>query len=449
MCELFGLLSVVCVVLLYSRTAEATFLRFAGGIKASAGPYPLVGAHGVAVSPDGRDVYVASFDDSALVVLARNLATGGLAVTESQVDGTDVQGLFRAVSVTVSPDGRDVYVASFFGDAIAMFRRDANNGKLTYVGALFGGGAGTVGLTQLEGAAVSPDAAHVYVASFGDNAVSLLRRDALSGQLDFVEAYVDGENGVSGVFRASAVAVSPDGANVYVVGGGADALAVFQRDPALGNLVFLESHVDGVDGVLGLHDGVSLAVSPDAADVYALGDDGLAHFRRALDNGRLSFAAVQTQGVLNEDQTSGPTSVAVSPDGRHVYVTRGGDDTLAVLERNAVDGGLQFAEAHTDGIAGAQDLAGATTVAVSPDSTSVYVAAQFDDAVAHFQVAARCVGDCDGDGEVTVDEIVRGVGIALGEQNLAQCPAMDGNGDGEVTVDEIILAVSNALAGCS
>jgi len=59
-----------------------------------------------------------------------------------------------------------------------------------------------------------------------------------------------------------------------------------------------------------------------------------------------------------------------------------------------------------------------------------------------------CAGDCDGSGDVTVDEIVIAVNIALGTFAADQCPAVDTSGDGEVTVDEIVVAVTNALAGC-
>jgi hypothetical protein len=38
--------------------------------------------------------------------------------------------------------------------------------------------------------------------------------------------------------------------------------------------------------------------------------------------------------------------------------------------------------------------------------------------------APTCVGDCDDDGTVTVDEIVKGVNIALGELPLDQCPRL-------------------------
>jgi photosystem II stability/assembly factor-like uncharacterized protein len=63
--------------------------------------------------------------------------------------------------------------------------------------------------------------------------------------------------------------------------------------------------------------------------------------------------------------------------------------------------------------------------------------------------AQDCVGDCNGDGEVTVDEIITGVGIALGDLPVENCTVFDGNGDGSVTVDEILVAVANALDGCS
>ncbi len=59
-----------------------------------------------------------------------------------------------------------------------------------------------------------------------------------------------------------------------------------------------------------------------------------------------------------------------------------------------------------------------------------------------------CLGDCGGDGEVTVDEIILGVNIALEQTGLEACPPFDGNGDGLVTVDELIGAVNNALNGC-
>jgi len=59
-----------------------------------------------------------------------------------------------------------------------------------------------------------------------------------------------------------------------------------------------------------------------------------------------------------------------------------------------------------------------------------------------------CVGDCNGDGTVTVDEILTMVNIALGNVSVTACEAGDANGDEQITVDEILTAVNNALNGC-
>jgi hypothetical protein len=43
---------------------------------------------------------------------------------------------------------------------------------------------------------------------------------------------------------------------------------------------------------------------------------------------------------------------------------------------------------------------------------------------------------------------VRAVAIALGEQDASACLAADHDGNGEVTIDEILRAVGSALDGC-
>src|SRR5262249_44534753 len=62
--------------------------------------------------------------------------------------------------------------------------------------------------------------------------------------------------------------------------------------------------------------------------------------------------------------------------------------------------------------------------------------------------AFTCVGDCDGSGMVTIDEIVKAVNIALAELSIDECPNLDCNGTGQVTVDCLISAVASALNGC-
>lgn len=63
--------------------------------------------------------------------------------------------------------------------------------------------------------------------------------------------------------------------------------------------------------------------------------------------------------------------------------------------------------------------------------------------------SARCAGDCDRGATVSIDELVRGVAIALGITPLTECGAFDVNGDGHVTIEELILAINAAANGCA
>ena len=62
--------------------------------------------------------------------------------------------------------------------------------------------------------------------------------------------------------------------------------------------------------------------------------------------------------------------------------------------------------------------------------------------------AQQCVGDCNGDGVVTVGEVITGVNVELGIEPESACPAIDCNHFPGIIVLCAPLAVSNALNGC-
>jgi sugar lactone lactonase YvrE len=60
-----------------------------------------------------------------------------------------------------------------------------------------------------------------------------------------------------------------------------------------------------------------------------------------------------------------------------------------------------------------------------------------------------CPGDCNGDQQVSVDEVIRGVKIALGDDPTTACEQFDQQPvDQEVTINELLMAVTAALQGC-
>lgn len=61
----------------------------------------------------------------------------------------------------------------------------------------------------------------------------------------------------------------------------------------------------------------------------------------------------------------------------------------------------------------------------------------------------HCPGDCDGNGDVTVGEVIALVNIALGNTQLSSCMPGDIDNSHNVTINEIVAAVDAALSGCT
>jgi hypothetical protein len=60
-----------------------------------------------------------------------------------------------------------------------------------------------------------------------------------------------------------------------------------------------------------------------------------------------------------------------------------------------------------------------------------------------------CVGDCNSNGTVVVNELIIGVNIALGRADVRQCTAFDTNSNGGVEVNELVGGVNALLNGCA
>jgi len=383
-----------------------------------AGVEGLDGPQGLAVSPDGAYVYVAGSSASALAIFHRDAVTGTLSWVGVERNGVNgVSGLGLAQSVAISPDGASLYVASGDDKAVADFARNVLNGTLTFVEAKKNGDDDgvVIGLSGAESVTVSPDGKNVYVAADESNAVTVFGRDAATGALTFVESQRDDMGGVDGLQKARSVAVSADGKHVYAAGSLDNAVAAFSRDGRTGALTFLHALKDGVGGVEGLERARAVAVSHDGLDVYVAGgtDDAIAIFARDVATGLLTFHGFLSKGTGTRG-LDGPQSIVVSADATRVYVASSIDQSVATFARDLVTGDLTFLDLRRDSESGVDGLGDAAAAIVSPDGLHVYAAGFGDDAVAAF--LTRC-----GNGVIDADEQCDDSNTANGDCCSASC----------------------------
>ncbi|MGI9540157.1 MAG: beta-propeller fold lactonase family protein, partial [Miltoncostaeaceae bacterium] len=213
----------------------------------------LLNPRSVVVSPDGKHVYAAS-QQGAIAAFARDAGTGALtqlAGAAACVHNTgaggcaDGRALDSARWVLISPDGQHVYVVTTGGKSIAAFARNSSTGALTQPAGTDGciAASGSDGclvaphMNSGRGGAISPDGATLYGAFQGSNAVAVLRRSdngalaPLSSPHGCVHnSAADPCSDALAMGGPTDVAVSHDGAWVYVAGRTSDSMAAFKRE---------------------------------------------------------------------------------------------------------------------------------------------------------------------------------------------------------------------------
>ncbi len=363
---------------------------------------------GLAVSPDGANVYAADDDSSTIDVFSRNPVTGSLTLTSCigqhagcATTSPQAKAVERPFAVAVSTDGKNVYSVSVGSNVVDEFSRNDANGALSYTGCI-GQLAGCTPTTPAEAIsgpqsiAISADGTSVYVASENaGGAVDEFSREVTTGALTFKGCV--GAGGCTAapaetLRDANAVVISPDGNNVYVGGQGAS-ISTFARNTSTGAISFQRcignSNVCEQVSPLAVNEPTSLALSPDGANLYAgnFANGAVDVFSRDATSGALAF--VGCNGVLSgvpgactempSGNPEGPLTVAISPDGADLYVSaeqgvyeyaRGPAGVLAFAGCTGDQPGVCTATVP------AEALSFSVSLALSPNGTSLYAGAE-------------------------------------------------------------------------
>ncbi|HSK49245.1 MAG TPA: PKD domain-containing protein [Solirubrobacterales bacterium] len=222
----------------------------------------------VAITPDGKTAYVVDNEQVVPIDVATNTA------------GTPIAIPIFGQAIAIAPDGRFAYVSSVFVGPSEISKIDL--ATKTVVATIAVG-------DNAFGLAVTPDSRTLYVASNGDGSVYPVD----------VATNVVGAAIPVGPFP-SAVSVTPDGSSAYVLLPGEE------------KLVRIDLATNTVVGAIANVPGSELAIAPNGAKAYAVGGSAIT----PVDLG--SGAAGTTSFAPNQDSFE---DVAILPDGSRAYAT--------------------------------------------------------------------------------------------------------------------------------
>lgn len=405
-----------------------------GKARALSGPGPFMGSRAIAVSPDGGHVYVASSKSDAIAIFTRNRQSGALAQAKGAAGCVAANGAFDCAtaigldepnSVAISPNGRNLYATSRLGNSVTSFVRNPKTGALRQLppplagcisGAPLPGCVVGLALVAPDVVVVSPDGNNVYVGSFFGNAVAAFSRNPATGaltQLAGTAACIAEETaGCTPGIALKAVeglAISGDGSSVYAATALSNAVVTLARNPTTGALAqasdglgcIVESALAGCTLGRELGGANAVAVSPNGNGVYvtSLFSNSVTSFNRNGSTGALTQLE-GTGGCLIYLRSAGcsfgraliaPEGLALSPDGKNVYVAAFKTGAIAVLNR-----GKAGSVAQKPGTAGclasrspdctpARALKGVSSIALSPNGRNLYSTSFESDAVDVFR----------------------------------------------------------------
>lgn len=279
---------------------------------------------GYTKQPEGEGIGVYQFD----------LETG--AIDHVETVGNIVNPSFLAVS----PDGRNLYsvAESPAAGSVVAYARDPETGTLRELNRQSSEGNGPCHVS------IDHSGRFVLAANYGSGSIAALPIGG-DGSLEPASSAIQHEGSSVNADRqagphAHMIAPSPDGRQVYATDLGADRVFGYTLDGSTGELVARTgAGASATPGAGPRH----FAFSPDGVTVYVINelDSTLTRYARDAESGQLD--AHETVPTLPEDfdGSSSCAQVVVSPDGRFVYGSNRGHDSVAVWAVGE-DGALRF-----------------------------------------------------------------------------------------------------------
>ena len=138
----------------------------------------LNGAAGLCFTPDSRHIYTTGYYDDAVSLFSNNPDTGIWFFVDSwKEDDFTAAALHYPRGIAVSPDGSELYVCAGGSDAFTVFLRDQTSGVLSSPVSAVNGSDRNTGFDGIRRVSTAGNGDFVYAVSSNDDAAVLFRRE--------------------------------------------------------------------------------------------------------------------------------------------------------------------------------------------------------------------------------------------------------------------------------
>ena len=271
----------------------------------------------VTINPAGTKAYVTNSNSTTVTIID---------LTTNTVTGT-IGGFDGPSGLVITPDGTQAYVVNYGGPG----GLGSGNGRTVRVVDLntnvIVGPALTVGQAPAA-LAITPDGAYVYVVSYvngnpGTGTISIIRTSDNSVQLNAI-------TGFSGPF---AIAITPNGKYAYVTNFGSNNFSPVGTTVSVVN-------ISNNTLVATIHVGIQpsgIAIAPDGSYAYVSNYstlyDGPNFTDLTANEGTVNIIDIQNNKVISPVIKVGlsPNAIAISPNGQFAYVSNYTSNAVSVI----------------------------------------------------------------------------------------------------------------------
>ncbi len=381
----------------------------------------IISPSSLLISKDNRFLY--AYDEKTIAIFSINQTSGMLTFVERLKIDDCFEGFWFARSFIISEDNHQLYLGGEY--SLSVYSRDTLTGKLSFVQVIMEGENNFEGFNTVSSLEFFKGDTILAALSKYNNSILLFKRNKENGLLSYEKTISNGDGKIKGLMSVTDVLVSKNDKQLYTLSGGLNSIGIFNRltdghlinsgninwnelGPAIGDPINFESNPNdsyiyiSSSTMYGIREMkrnpekgdlqyyksytntgsitdeviTDFVITDDAKNLYAVTSSNIILYRINPDSSDLTYLSKINIDDQGNGGLIGTKNIVLSHDGKNVYThaqSAFNPNGISLYTRNATNGSLTFVENYTSA-----DypfwIEKPFSLAISPDDSFLYAA---------------------------------------------------------------------------